>query len=251
MKRRQRAVQKWIRDIYKLKAEIIAEHFEPQVLQEMTGTEVTPEVMQLLRSDKLRSYRIDIETDSTIFEDAEAEKKARTEMVPRISKFMEIWGPIVQAQPVMLPLAFELLTFALQPFKIGKGVEDAIEQAKQQLTQMAQQQAAQPKQDPEAGQGRRREGQGRTGNGSTASRFTGNENAGDGRELGGDAGQGADQSTGLGGETAGRGDDASTRNNAMMPPNGMPPPGMQPPTQPPGGCLHGRRRSTHSSSRNC
>jgi uncharacterized protein involved in copper resistance len=49
----------------------------------------------------------------------------------------------------MMPLAFELLTFALQPFKIGKGVEDAIEQAKQQLMQMAQQQAAQPKPDPE------------------------------------------------------------------------------------------------------
>jgi hypothetical protein len=97
MKRRQRAVQKWIRDLYKLKAEIIAEHFEPQVLQEMTGEQMTPEVMQLLRSDKLRSYRIDIETDSTIFEDAEAEKKARTEMVAGISKFMEKWGPIVQA----------------------------------------------------------------------------------------------------------------------------------------------------------
>lgn len=149
IKRRQRAVQKWIRDLYKIKAEMIAEHFEPQVLQEMTGTEVTPEVMQLLRSDKLRSYRIDIETDSTIFEDAEAEKKSRTEMVTGISKFMEIWGPIVQGQPIMIPIAFELLTFALQPFKIGKGVEDAIEQAKQQLTAMAQQQAQQPKQDPE------------------------------------------------------------------------------------------------------
>jgi hypothetical protein len=77
---------------------------------------------------------------------------------------MEIWGPIVQAQPVMLPLAFELLTFALQPFKIGKGVEDAIEQAKQQLEQMAQQQAAQPKQDPEAGQGRGREAKAGDGN---------------------------------------------------------------------------------------
>jgi hypothetical protein len=75
MKRRQRAIQKWIRDIYKIKAEIIAEHFEPQVLQDMTGDEITPEIMQLLRSDKLRSYRIDIETDSTIFEDAEGEKK--------------------------------------------------------------------------------------------------------------------------------------------------------------------------------
>lgn len=146
MKRRQRAIQKWIRDIYKIKAEIIAEHFEPQVLQDMTGDQITPEIIELLRSDKLRSYRIDIETDSTIFEDAEGEKKARTEMVVAITTFMEKWGPIVQAQPVMIPLAFELLNFALAPFKAGKGIEDAVEQAKTQLEAMAAQKAAQPPQ---------------------------------------------------------------------------------------------------------
>lgn len=149
LKRRQRAIQKWIRDIYKIKAEIIAEHFEPQVLQDMTGDEITPEIMQLLRSDKLRSYRIDIETDSTIFEDAEGEKKSRTELVVAITTFMEKWGPIVQAQPVMIPLAFELLSFALGGFKAGKGVEDAIEQAKTQLEQMAAQKAANPQPNPE------------------------------------------------------------------------------------------------------
>lgn len=146
MKRAQRGVQKWIRDLYKLKAEIIAEHFEPNVLQDMTGEQVTPEVMQLLRSDKLRSYRIDIETDSTIFEDGEAEKKSRTELVVAVTSFIEKWGPIVQQQPAMIPLAFELLSFALGSFKTGKGVEDAVEQAKTQLEAMAAQKAAQPPQ---------------------------------------------------------------------------------------------------------
>src|SRR4029079_14558223 len=82
VRRQQRAVQKWIRDLYKLKAEIIAEHFEPQVLQEITGIAVSPEIVQLLRSDKLRGYRIDIETDSTVFEDEAALKEPSSEAPP-------------------------------------------------------------------------------------------------------------------------------------------------------------------------
>lgn len=146
LKKQQRGVQKWIRDLYKIKAEIIAEHFEPNVLQEMTGTEVTPEVMQLLRSDKLRSYRIDIETDSTILEDAENEKKSRVELVTALTAFVEKWGPVVAQEPAMIPLCFELMQFALGGFKTGKGVEDAIEEAKNQLIQAAQQKAMQPPQ---------------------------------------------------------------------------------------------------------
>jgi hypothetical protein len=71
-------------------------------------------------------------------------------LVVAITTFIEKWGPIVQAQPAMIPLAFELLSFALGGFKAGKGVEDAIEQAKTQLEQMAAQKAAQPPPDPEA-----------------------------------------------------------------------------------------------------
>src|SRR5512139_95850 len=42
LQRRQRAVQRWVRDLLKLKAEIIAEHFEPEVLEQMTGEKLTP-----------------------------------------------------------------------------------------------------------------------------------------------------------------------------------------------------------------
>jgi hypothetical protein len=72
-------------------------------------------------SDKLRSYRIDIETDSTVFEDAEAEKAAVTEMLKASSEFVTAWMPVIQAQPAMLDLAFEMLSFALRRFKTGPG----------------------------------------------------------------------------------------------------------------------------------
>lgn len=145
LKKRQRNVQKWIRDIYKLKAEIMAEHFEADVLGQMTGQQVSPEVMQLLRSDKLRSYRIDIETDSTVFEDAEAEKAATVEMLTSVAGFLEKGVPAVQQVPQLAPLVFEMLAVGLRTFKEGRKLEDVIEQVAQSLIQ-AQQQP--PKPDP-------------------------------------------------------------------------------------------------------
>ena len=163
LQRRQRAIQKWVRDLLKLKAEIIAEHFEPQVLQQMTGVPLVPQegmppeaiqhgqqIMEMLRTDKLRSYRIDIETDSTVFEDAQQERQSRTELVQAVTTFIQGWGPVVAAQPQMAPVAFELLKFGLGAFKATRGIDDAIEQASAQMEQQMQQQAANPKPDPEA-----------------------------------------------------------------------------------------------------
>jgi hypothetical protein len=135
LKKRQRAVQKWIRDLYKLKAEIIAEHFEPQVLQEMTGQQITPEVMELLRSDKLRSYRIDIETDSTVFEDAEAEKRTTVELLTAVGGFLQQAVAAIPQAPELAPLLFEMLSVGVRTFKNGKKLEDVIEQTAQAIEQ--------------------------------------------------------------------------------------------------------------------
>jgi hypothetical protein len=167
LKKRQDKVQKWIRDTLRLKAEIIAEHFEPQTLAEMTGFKyidpmmaqqiaaqaqqqgqqpqmptdgvITDDMMKIMRSDKLRSYRIDIETDSTVFEDAEAEKQAVTEMLKASSEFVVAWVPVIQAQPAMLDLAFEMLSFALRHFKTGRALEEIVEQTRLKLEQAGQQ----------------------------------------------------------------------------------------------------------------
>jgi hypothetical protein len=50
----------------RLKAEIICKNFDAETLSAMTGEEVTPEVMAILRSDFQRTCSIDIEADSTV-----------------------------------------------------------------------------------------------------------------------------------------------------------------------------------------
>jgi hypothetical protein len=148
LKRRQRAIQKWIRDTYKLKAEIIAEHFEPEVLQEMTGQQITPEVMDLLRSDKLRSYRIDIETDSTVFEDAESEKRSTMEMLTAVGGFVGQVVPLMQQAPELAPVAFEMLSLGLRVMKPGRQLEDVMEQVKEAIAQKLSAPPPPPQPDP-------------------------------------------------------------------------------------------------------
>ena len=66
---RQEDIQKYIRDLFRIKAELIAENYEPEVLERITGISITDEMVEIMRNDKLRSYQIDVETDSTVFAD--------------------------------------------------------------------------------------------------------------------------------------------------------------------------------------
>lgn len=167
---RQQEVQRFARDIFRIKAEVIAENFSPETLKSMTGlslpTQAEMQVAQLqaqqgqqapvpqgptweeviafLRDDGLRSYRIDVETDSTIAIDEQAEKQARVEFLTAITPFMERVVPTAMANPAMADLAGEMIMFAVHAFRAGRSLETAFEAAVDKLKQ----QAAQPK--PEA-----------------------------------------------------------------------------------------------------
>lgn len=126
--KRQRQVAQFIRNILRIKAEIIVENFQPETIEAMTGIELTPEVYEILTNDLMRSYRIDIETDSTIAEDAVEEKKQRIEMVTAVTGFMEKVGPQVQTGLMPANVAKELLGFALRAFKVGRSLEEVLEE---------------------------------------------------------------------------------------------------------------------------
>ena len=138
LKSRQREVQRWVRDGYRIKAELIVEHFEPQKLAEITGMDPNDQefqqAVQLLKSDR-RSYQIDIETDSTVFEDAEQEKQSRVELLTAMGGFAQQWLPVVQAAPEMMPLVGEMLAFGARGFKAARSLEDKIDEVMQAIQQ--------------------------------------------------------------------------------------------------------------------
>lgn len=135
---KQAAVANFSRDLIRLQAEVIAEEFEPQTIALMTGRNVTPEIMELFRNDPLRTFKLDIETDSTIQPDEQADKEARVEFLSGVSNFFETFAPLVQQGSVPLDMAKELLLFGVRGFKVARDLENVLEQlgADQQIPQL-------------------------------------------------------------------------------------------------------------------
>jgi hypothetical protein len=150
MRKRQEEIERYIRDLFRIKAEIVAEHYEPEILQAITNIQVTPEMVQIMRDDKLRAYNIDVETDSTIFSDENAEKQTRIEFLQTMGAYLEKAIAVSNANPLLTPLAFQSLRFLVGAWKVGREFEEVIDSTEQAILQQAQQQMSAPPQPSEA-----------------------------------------------------------------------------------------------------
>jgi hypothetical protein len=123
---RQRNVQQYLRDLMRIQAELIAEKFEADTLELITGMDLSEEMETLLRVDALRMYNIDIETDSTVAVDQAAAQRNIAEMLEGLAAF----GQAAQSLPdgARMPL----LQSVVRRFKLGRDVETAIEEAANQ-----------------------------------------------------------------------------------------------------------------------
>lgn len=149
---RQGEVQRFARDTIRIVAEIIAEHFSPQTLSQMSNIQLAmnaqelamlqatmpqdprckrptwEDVLKVLRSDKLRSFKVDIETDSTIKPRADEEQKNRVELITAVTGFLEKAVPAVQSGMVPKKVASELLMFGVRAFPAGPQMEELLDE---------------------------------------------------------------------------------------------------------------------------
>jgi len=124
-------VQRMVRDVFRMKAEILCEHFAPETIQLMTGLPMQPELYALMQDDHLRSYRVDIETDSTIAADQGREKEQVVELLTGIGAFVEGIGPAVASGHFSPEAAKSMMKAAIRRYKFGSEVEDALEEQEQ------------------------------------------------------------------------------------------------------------------------
>lgn len=87
------------------------------------------EVEKLLRDDMARSFRIDVETDSTLEPDQAEEKQAAVEFMTAMTGFMKEAAPMAAAGPEAAKLVGELLLFGVRRFDKVEQLEQVIEQA--------------------------------------------------------------------------------------------------------------------------
>lgn len=124
---------------------------EPPEQKQQRKMTMIMEAIGLLRQDKLRGFRIDIETDSTVQGDMEQEKAARTEFIGQVTKFVEVAAQTTAQVPEFAPLAAKMLQFAVRGFRVGRDLESAIEDFCEKAELDAKEKAANPqaKIDPE------------------------------------------------------------------------------------------------------
>jgi hypothetical protein len=146
----QQEVARVSRDIFRAKVAIMAGKFQDQQLQLMTSLPQTPEqqqvwpqVLQLFRSD-MRSFRIDIETDSTVRGDMTRNQEQMNQFLAGTGQFAQAMaGAAQQFGPQVLPVMAEVYTAFARKFKLGKQAEDALDQ----LSTMAQQASQNPQEE--------------------------------------------------------------------------------------------------------
>lgn len=101
----------------------------PQQLQDVLGKPSQEDLIQLIQDDGLRSYRIDIETDSTIAADEQAEKQSRQEFITVLGGMLQQAVPVAQQVPELVPVIGESLLFLTRAYRTGRQLEDTIENA--------------------------------------------------------------------------------------------------------------------------
>ena len=178
-----KVVEKCARDTLRIKAEIIAEHYDPDTIRQLSGYDLMPEVervraeqqaqqqqmqmeweqmaqqaqqqgmppppppepqpdmteemfmgaVQLLKDQKMRGFRLDIETNSTLMIDDDEEKQRRNEFLESSGNFIErAMGAVLQV-PEFGPLMLDMLQFGVRGFRAGRSLESAFEQAAEAL----------------------------------------------------------------------------------------------------------------------
>ena len=152
----QNDVQRFCRDLIALMGEVIAEQFEPNHLMAMTGMEFVPGAspeeqqqnyliaVELLRTEPMRRFRVDIETDSTLAINEALDQAARSDFLQSLVGALQQIGPLFEQMPAFVPVLGEAINFVARTYKAGRSLEGAIEQAVEQTKQMIEQQSQQP-----------------------------------------------------------------------------------------------------------
>lgn len=117
-----------------------------QQAQKLQETPTIEKIVAFLHDQRTRAFVLDIETDSTIQPDEDAEKQRRTEFLQVLGTTLGQLGQMVEVEPASAAFAAQVLKFAIAPFRAGRELDAAIEDFANQMAQKA----GQPKQDPAA-----------------------------------------------------------------------------------------------------
>ena len=108
------------------------------------------QAIALLRNQKLRGFRVDIETDSTIAADAQQDKQDWTEFATAMGGMLQQLVAGAEQFPPIMSLGAQMLMQVMRRFRVGRDLEAAVDEFIDQSKAFAQQAAANPPPNPDA-----------------------------------------------------------------------------------------------------
>ena len=139
-----------------IKAQIICQHFTDDTILKISGSQqlssqdqqLVPQALELLRNEASSNFRIEVTSDSMIFQDEEAEKQNRMAFLQAVGGFMQTALPAAANQPELAPMLMEMLKFSVTAFRAGKQLEGIIDETADQIRETAEKNKGQPKPPP-------------------------------------------------------------------------------------------------------
>lgn len=98
----------------------------PPELAKVLGTPTWEDILEVLRNDLQRAYKIDIQTNSTVDAEATEDKANIAEFMNALAQFFNAIAPAVQAGALPFEAAKTLLLAIVRRFRFGPEVEDEL-----------------------------------------------------------------------------------------------------------------------------
>ena len=153
LKTMQHEVVNFATALLQIKAQIICQHFTEDTIVKISGAmqlspqdqALIPQALALLKDEPAKNFRIEVTSDSMIYQDEQQEKQDRVEFLTAVSSFMQTALPVAQTSPELTPLLMEMLKFGVTAFKAGKGMEGLIDETADKFRNQAKAAEGQPK----------------------------------------------------------------------------------------------------------
>ena len=128
---RQNDMQRFLKDLLRIKAEIICEQFSPDTLASFVAAEneKNPELVKkaivMLKTKKLRDMAIDLETDGSF--DVENQEEKILKVLSHINEMVSQSFNFVSQQPALLPLYRQMIEAAVATLSNARQFEGVLE----------------------------------------------------------------------------------------------------------------------------
>ncbi len=156
LKTMQHAVVDFATSLLSIKAQIICKHFTDDTILKISGAaqlspqdqQLIPQALQLLKDEPAKNFRIEVTSDSMIYQDEQQEKADRIEFLKAVTGFMQGAVPMAQSVPEFAPVLMEMLKFGVTAFKAGKSLEGLIDETADKYRNQVKAMEGQPKPPP-------------------------------------------------------------------------------------------------------